>query len=105
DATPVRRIQKMKKWKIAAATLAGGLTLSTGLAAAHVRPNGAQHAASQALSHMGIHVPDSDDSSTVTTTDDNGKDANEVENEHTSTSVDPPDNHRHAACAAERETS
>ena len=57
DAIPTRRTQRMKKWKIAAATLAGGLSLSTGLAAADVLPGAAQDAASEALAKVGISVP------------------------------------------------
>jgi hypothetical protein len=96
DATPSRRTPRMKKWKIAAAALAGGLTLSTGLAAADVLPGPAQEAASSALSHVGIHVPDrsSDDDTNVTTVDDRQEDkvandddpATHEANEH-------PDNH------------
>ena len=59
-ARPQRRIQRMKKWQLAAATLAGGLTLSTGLAAADVLPDTAQDVASSALSQIGINVPDGD---------------------------------------------
>jgi uncharacterized membrane protein YgcG len=61
DAIPTRRTSRMKKWKIAAATLAGGLTLSTGLAAADVLPGAAQDVASDALAKVGISVPSNHD--------------------------------------------
>ncbi|MEY2565918.1 MAG: hypothetical protein QOE35_447 [Actinomycetota bacterium] len=98
DAIPARRttrMKRMKKWQIAAAALAGGLTLSTGLAAADVLPSGAQDVASSALSHVGIHVPSNDDNTTVSTVE------QQDQNEDTPTSTTEveadnavhPDNH------------
>jgi hypothetical protein len=98
NAIPARRttrMKSMKKWQIAAAALAGGLTLSTGLAAADVLPSGAQDVASSALSHVGIHVPGNDDSTTVSTVeqqdqnDDSATSTTEVEADN----AEHPDNH------------
>jgi uncharacterized membrane protein YgcG len=93
DAIPSRRTTRMKKWKIAAAALAGGLTLSTGLAAADVLPGPAQDVASSALSHVGFNVPDGDDgSSHVTTVKD--KQQQHVEDDATPAGeTEHPDNH------------
>jgi hypothetical protein len=99
DAVPTRRTNRMKKWKIAAATLAGGLTLSTGLAAADILPAPAQDVASSALSHVGINVPDSnDDNSSKVSTEDQGqqdKAADETSDDSTdpATEQEHPDNH------------
>ena len=85
-ATPTRRTARTQKWKIAVATLAGGLTLSTGLAAADVLPGPAQQAASSALSHVGINVPDGDNNST-------NVDTVKKTEDDTPTSTTHPDNH------------
>ena len=95
-ATPTRRTARMHKWKIAAAALAGGLTLSTGLAAADVLPGPAQDVASSALSHVGINVPggSDDDSTKVSTVDDDTKPAKtRVEDEANGPSPGRPENH------------
>jgi hypothetical protein len=95
DAIPTRRTARMKKWKIAAATLAGGLTLSTGLAAADVLPGAAQDVASDALAKVGISVPSNhnDNANTRGKSADHkpAKDA-EVEDD-SSPSTTKPDNH------------
>ncbi|MEY2474810.1 MAG: hypothetical protein QOG87_125 [Actinomycetota bacterium] len=91
DAIPTRRTTRMKKWKIAAATLAGGLTLSTGLAAADVLPGPAQDVASSALSRVGINVPDGNDGSTNVSTKKEPK-AEKVKDD-TSPSTTHPENH------------
>ncbi len=90
DAIPARRTSRMKKWKIAAATLAGGLALSTGLAAADVLPGPAQNVASSALSRVGINVPDGGDDSTTVSTK---KAAKVDKSEDESSPTTHPDNH------------
>jgi hypothetical protein len=60
-AVPTRRNSMITKWKLATAALAGGLVLSTGLAAAGALPGAAQSVASDALAKVGISVPDNSD--------------------------------------------
>lgn len=48
----------LRKVKVAVASVVGGLTLTTGLAAAGALPGPAQGFAADALSHVGITVPD-----------------------------------------------
>jgi len=54
-ASPRRSV--LTKAKLAAAGLAGALTLTTGLAAANALPGAAQQAASDALAKVGVSVP------------------------------------------------
>lgn len=89
-----RRNDRMKKWKIAVATVAGGLALSTGLAAADVLPSGAQNAASSALSHVGIRVPGNDDDNTnVSTVKDDDQGTDDAKPEQEQQPQEHPDNH------------
>ena len=93
-ARPVRRIQRMKKWKMAAATLAGGLTLSTGLAAADVLPGAAQDVASDALAKVGISVPGNhDDNANTRGKSADHKKAAEDDTPDVSTATSHPENH------------
>ena len=97
-AIPTRRTARMKKWKIAAATLAGGLTLSTGLAAADVLPGAAQDVASDALAKVGISVPskhnDNADSRGKSAEHKKAKKAKDAKvADDTSPSTTKPDNH------------
>lgn len=92
DAIPTRRTQRMKKWKIAAATLAGGLSLSTGLAAADVLPGAAQDAASEALAKVGISVPGNHNDKANTRGKSAEQKAAKVEADRP-TSTTKPDNH------------
>jgi hypothetical protein len=68
DAIPARRTTVITKWKMGAAVLAGGLTLSTGLAAAGALPGPAQGAAAGVLSVLGISVTDGSPAPTDLTT-------------------------------------
>jgi hypothetical protein len=90
-ATPTRRTARMKKWKIAAAALAGATLSMGGLAAADVLPGPAQNAASSALSHVGINVPGGDDDSTDVSTKKAAK-TEQTDDELTPTTTHP-ENH------------
>ena len=90
-ATPTRRTARMRKWKIAAATLAGATLSMGGLAAADVLPDTAQDVASSALSTIGITVPSGDDSSTTVSTKKAAKVENKVEDDSPTTTR--PENH------------
>jgi hypothetical protein len=90
DAIPTRRISMTGKWKVFAATLAGGLTLSTGLAAAGALPGAAQGVASDALAKVGISVPDNSNDHA----DSRGRSANHSStHDSATTSTTHPDNH------------
>jgi hypothetical protein len=58
EATPTRRSTMLRKIKVAAATVVGVLTLTTGLAAADALPGAAQDVAASALEKVGVNVPD-----------------------------------------------
>lgn len=55
--TPSARRSTLARLKVAAAGLAGALTLTTGLAAANALPGAVQSAASSALAKVGVNVP------------------------------------------------
>ncbi|MCU1450239.1 MAG: hypothetical protein JWP02_2409, partial [Acidimicrobiales bacterium] len=55
--TPNQRKSVITKAKIAAAGLAGALSLTTGLAAANALPGAAQNVASDTLAKVGVSVP------------------------------------------------
>jgi hypothetical protein len=61
EATPTRRSLTLRKIKVAAATVVGVLTLTTGLAAADALPGAAQDVAASALEKVGVNVPDNSD--------------------------------------------
>lgn len=56
----VRRFGRFGKVKVAVASVVGGLSLTTGLAAAGALPGPAQGLAADALAHVGITVPNPD---------------------------------------------
>ena len=58
---PPTKTSRLTRAKIAAAGLAGALSMTTGLAAANALPGAAQQVASDALSKVGVHVPSPDD--------------------------------------------
>jgi hypothetical protein len=65
---PPRRtavLSRMLTARLAAATLASGLTLTTGLAAAGALPDGAQDVVASVLGQVGLDVPSSDADATV----------------------------------------
>jgi hypothetical protein len=58
EALPPQKSALLRKVKVAAASVAGVLTLTTGLAAADVLPGPAQDAAEAALEKVGLHLGD-----------------------------------------------
>jgi hypothetical protein len=58
DALPVQRSTMLRKVKVAAASVVGVLTLTTGLAAADALPGPAQDAAVSALQKVGLDLDD-----------------------------------------------
>jgi hypothetical protein len=73
--------------RFAVATVAGALTLTTGLAAADVLPDAVQDVTSSVLDKVGISVPDGDSGVTMTVDTDATVDAGAVVDASTTTSV------------------
>jgi hypothetical protein len=93
-ARPQPKVARTSKWRVALATLAGGLTLSTGLAAADVLPGAAQDVASEALAKVGINVPGNhDDHANSRGKSAEHKNTATDEDDDATTDASHPDNH------------
>lgn len=88
------------KAKLAAAGLAGALTLTTGLAAANALPGAAQQAASEALAKVGVSVP-SPNSHSGGHPDTRGKSATHSDNSSATSGTGPNARADFGLCTAE----